>query len=115
MGDHNMSLTLEAQPLPLLEDADGVVRVGGTRVTLDTIVAAFLEGLTAEEIAGQYPTVDLGDVYAVIAYYLGNRVEVDAYLGERQSHADTVRSENETRFDPSGVRSRLLARRRDGE
>ena len=52
-----MSLTIDAEPVPLQADADGVVRVGGTRVTLDTIVVAFQQGATAEEIAEQYPAV----------------------------------------------------------
>ena len=43
-----MSLSIAVEPLPLSKDADGVVRVGGTRVTLDTLVEAFHEGLTAE-------------------------------------------------------------------
>lgn len=54
--------------------------VGGTRVTLDTLVAAFDAGATAEEIAQQYPSVALADVYAVIAYYLLHQPEIQAYL-----------------------------------
>ena len=46
-----MSLALEIAPLPFREDSQGAVRIGGTRVTLDTVVEAFQEGLTAEEIA----------------------------------------------------------------
>lgn len=97
--------------LPLETDADGVVRVGNTRVTLDTIVMAFTEGATAEEIAQQYSSLQLADIYAVIAYYLRHRSAVEAYLADRAQQADQVRSHNETRSDPSGVRDRLLARR----
>ena len=50
-----MTLVIGPQPLPLTMDTDGVVRVGGTRVTLDTIIYAFLDGATAEEIVQQYP------------------------------------------------------------
>ena len=75
-----MTLTLKAQPVPLVADGDGVVRVAKTRVTLDTVIAAFHDGLTAEEIIEQYPSLELGPVYAVISYYLCQRVEVDAYL-----------------------------------
>lgn len=106
-----MSLMIAAEPIPLETDADGVVRVGGTRVTLDTIVAAFEEGLTAEEIVQQYPSLPLADVYAVISYYLHQRPEVEAYLRQRQQQADAIRRQNEARFDPYGVRDRLLARR----
>ena len=88
-----------------------MIRVKGSRVTLDTIVAAFAEGATAEEIAQQYPTLDLAAVYGVISYYLQNADEVDAYLSERQANAAAIRRDNERRFDPRGVRERLLARR----
>ncbi len=103
-----------AEPVPLTTDADGVIRVGTTRVTLDTIVAAFHEGLTAEGIVEQYPSLQLADVYSVIAYYLHHRAEVDRYLRERQQSEADVRRDNEALFDPTGVRERLLARRPPG-
>jgi uncharacterized protein (DUF433 family) len=56
--------------VPIHTDADGVVRVAGTRVPLETIVDAFETGATAEEIAQQYPTVPLVDVYSVITLSL---------------------------------------------
>ncbi len=106
-----MSLSIAIEPLPLTKDADGAVRVGGTRVTLDTLVEAFHEGLTAEEIVQQYPSVALADIYAVIGYYLRRRTEVEAYLEERRRKAREVRERNEARTDPRGIRERLLARR----
>jgi len=54
--------------LPLRRDADGVLRVGGTRVTLDSVIGAYHEGLTAEEIAQQYPSVPLPDLYEVLGF-----------------------------------------------
>ena len=98
--------------LPLKKDKDGVIRVSRTRVTLDTIVAAFLEGLTAEEIAVQYPVVPLADVYSVVGYYLHQKKKVDAYLRRREKLAEVVRSQNETRFNTSKIRERLLAQHR---
>ena len=105
------AVLVEAQPIPLKTDADGVVRVGGTRVTLDTVVAAFGEGATAEEIVYQYPSLDLADVYVVIGYYLQQRSEIEAYLRRRQRQRDQMRQQNEAQFDPGGMRGRLLARR----
>ena len=61
-----MPLLVEAQLLPLTVDADEVIRIGGTRVTLDTVIAAFREGMTAESIVGQYSSLGLADVYLVI-------------------------------------------------
>lgn len=107
-----MPLTFAADVVPLETDADGVVRVGKTRVTLDTVVAAFNEGATAEEIVQQYPSLSLADVYQVIGYYLRRTAEVEAYLRQRRSEAESVRRQNESRLDPQGVRDRLLSRRR---
>lgn len=90
-------------------DRSGIVRIGKS-VTLDTIVTAFLEGATAEEI-GQYSSLQLSDIYSTIGYYLRHKSEVDAYLIERQQHAAEVQQEAERRFNPMGVRDLLLARR----
>src|SRR5262245_43708434 len=100
-----------AKPPPLSVDDDGVLRVGGTRVRLETVINAFQAGWAAEEILLKYPSLQLTDIYAVITYYLWHRVEVDAYLNERRSLADKVRQENETRYSPAGVRERPRERR----
>jgi len=106
-----MTLVIETQPLPLELDTDGVARISGTRVTLDTIIYAFLEGATAEEIAQQYPSLSLPDIYSVIGYYLHQSAKVNKYLRRREKLAEKVKQQNETKFDPTGVRDRLLARR----
>jgi len=107
-----LNSTETTERVPVHTDPDGVVRVAGTRVTLDTLVAAFDAGATAEEIAQQYPSVALADVYSVIAYYLRHQSEIQAYITERQQQAAQVREQNEQQFNPSGVRDRILARRR---
>ena len=94
-----------------MADANNVIRVGRTRVTLDTIITAFLEGSTAEEIREQYPALQLSDIYFAIGYYLRHQSEVDAYLMERQRLAAEFQQEAERRFNPVGIRDRLLGRR----
>jgi uncharacterized protein (DUF433 family) len=106
-----MSLVLVADPVPIATDADGVVRVSGTRVTLDTLVAAFRQGASPESIADQYPALALADVYTALGYYLRHQEEVEAYLQRRHQQAAQVRGQSEARFSPVGVRERLLARR----
>ena len=100
---------ITTETVPLMTDVDGVMRVGETRVTLDTVVGAFLDGATAEEIIYQYPSLDLGDVYSVLGYYLRRRSEVDSYLQRRREQIEKARQENESRFDPTGVRERMGA------
>lgn len=97
--------------IPLEETEDGVIRVGHTRVRLDTVVYAFNEGYTAEEIVTQYPALDLSDVYAVIAYYLGNRAAVERYVAERANQAQALRHEIEAKPEYQAFRQQLLKRR----
>ena len=107
-----MSIEIKTQPAPLKVDADGVVRVGGTRVTLDSVITAFSSGATAEQIVHQFPTLELADVYAAIAYYLRSPEEVERYLEMRHEQAGETRADNEAKFDPQGLRDRLMARRK---
>jgi uncharacterized protein (DUF433 family) len=83
----------------------------GTRVSLETIVAAFDAGATAEEISQQYASVDLASVYAVISYVLDHRGKVDAYVRRRHEAAAAVRGKFEAALPSGGIRARLLARR----
>ena len=105
------AMTITDIRAPLHTQADGVVRVAGTRVTLDTVVEAFLEGATPEEIQQQYPSLQLPQVYLVVAYYLVNRAAVDAYLQQRAHLRAQVRQQDEARSSLVGVRERLLNRK----
>ena len=88
-----------------------MIRIGGSRVTLDTILYAFKRGANAEEILKRYPSLQLADIYSVIGYYLRHRAEVDAYLKERETFAAEVRRQNESRSPKAGIRARLMSRR----
>ncbi|MCU0527770.1 MAG: DUF433 domain-containing protein [Elainella sp. Prado103] len=110
-----MAIAIVAESAPLEPNEDGVILVGKTRVTLDTVVAVFNQGVTAEEIAYRYPSLNLADVYATIAFYLKHQSEVEAYLQQRRQQAQEIRVMNQTRFDPQGLRDRLLARRTEQE
>jgi uncharacterized protein (DUF433 family) len=98
------------EPIPLSTDADGVIRLAGTRVTLDTVIDTFMTGASPEEIAQDFPVLRLDDVYAVITYYLRHRAEVDAYLRGRRARAEVIRREIEAHSPQAGLRARLLAR-----
>jgi hypothetical protein len=77
--------------IPLSTDAYGAIRVRGTRVLLDVIVVAFQAGA---------------------AHYLTHTAEIDTYLFQRQAEAVRLQCAIETRFNPEGIRARLLARQR---
>ena len=107
-----MKLSIERETAPLTTDQDGVVRIGNSRLTLDTVVYAFNEGANAGEVLERYPSLQLADIYSVIGYYLRHRTEVDTYLKDREAFAAEVRRQNESTFPKTGLRERLLARRR---
>src|SRR5437879_7483896 len=102
---------INSEPFPLETGSDGVIRVRGTRITLDTVWAAFNEGATAEEIVQQYPSLSLADTYQAIGYCLRHPAVLDAYLAKRSASAEGIRMSNESRWRPEGIRARLLERR----
>lgn len=65
-------------------DEQGVLRVGDSRVMLDSVVAAYLQGHSAETIQQQFPTLTLGAVYGAIAHYLEHQPAIDDYLRRQQ-------------------------------
>jgi uncharacterized protein (DUF433 family) len=106
-----MASTSLSLSVPLSEDDDGTLRVSDTRVTLDTVVAAFDLGAAPEEIAQRFPTVPLADVYSVVSYYLQEPEKVRTYLGQRQNQALELRTDLERQMNTRDLRRRLLARR----
>ncbi len=104
------ALSFPSLSVPLRMDEHGTVRIGSTRVTLETLIGAFQQGATPEDIHDSFSTVSVADAYAVIAFYLHNRDVVEAYIRQQDEAAAAVRGEIEVRLDASGLRARLLAR-----
>ena len=74
-----------------VDQRDGGYWVAGTRVSLDSIVYAFLDGQTAESIAQSFPMLALEQVYGAIAFYLANRSEIDIYLTQTRVGFEALR------------------------
>lgn len=86
-----------AEAIPLTQLEDGTLRITGTRIPVDTIIARYLVGDTPQEIVEGFPTVSLDTVYLLIAFYLRNQDSLDAYLHERRAAADKLREEIQAR------------------
>jgi uncharacterized protein (DUF433 family) len=71
-----MAIIIQPETPPLRQDASGALRVGSSRVLVELVIRAFQDGATPEAIAQRYPTATLADIYAVIAYYLRQRLHV---------------------------------------
>jgi uncharacterized protein (DUF433 family) len=87
-------------------DGHGVLRVGATCVSLDSVVYAYREGHAPEAIRRQYSALSLEEIYGAIAYYLANRAEVDRYLERQQQAWDQRRQEAEQQVPPVVARLR---------
>lgn len=105
-----MSLAAATLQSPLRTDDTGVVRIGPSRVTLESVVHAFDTGASAEEIVASYPTLELGDVYAAIAYILKNRAEIDEYMDRSAAESERVQQKWEERYPTAELR-RLIRER----
>jgi uncharacterized protein (DUF433 family) len=98
-----------AQPTNYVNtDQHGVLRVGETHVMLDSVIAAFLQGHSAETIQQQYASLSLEQVYGSIAYYLAHRSEVEACLRRQETVWDDWRGKAEQLAAPVIQRLRAL-------
>ncbi len=90
-------------------DEHGVMRVGQTRVMLDSVLASFVEGCSAETIVQQYPALSLEEVYGAITFYLGNRETVDPYLARQDAVWSRAREAVDQSASPVVARLRTAA------
>jgi len=102
-----MEFSIDTTPPPFVYDSKGIIRVGGTRITLDTIIQTFKDGSTCEEIVYQYPVLKLSDVYSAVSYYLNNQEKVETYLEEHHRTANKIQYKIESHFEVNKIRDRL--------
>jgi uncharacterized protein (DUF433 family) len=76
-----------------IEQHNGGYWIAGTRISLDSVVYAFLRGASPESIAQSFPTLTLEQVYGAITYYLSHRAEIDAYLVQEEVEFEKMRKE----------------------
>lgn len=107
-----MTLNIQTDAPPLRVTKEGVVRVGNTRIPLETVIEMFHEGASAEQVVDSFDVLSLADVFAVFSYYLNHRADVDDYMRESKEDAERVRREIEARQpDMFTLRQRLLERK----
>jgi uncharacterized protein (DUF433 family) len=95
-----MTPVVEPEPVPLTRDLAGRLMVTGTRVPLDSLVTTFKRGESPEAIQESFPTVSLGDIYAVLTYCVRHPDQVSTYLTERGEHRAAIRARVEANSDP---------------
>jgi uncharacterized protein (DUF433 family) len=106
----SIQVEFEVSAPPFRWDEAGGIRIGQSRVTLDSLLAAYHSGATPEEIAVQYSVLHLEEIYASIAYYLSHRQQIDSYLELRQREQKQRRSAVIQQYNLTNLRQRLLDR-----
>ena len=94
-----------------IEQRDGGYYIAGSRVSLDSVVYAFLRGESPEGIAESFTALSLEQVFGAVAFYLANRESMDAYL--RDARAEFALMRDETRRKHPALYSKLEAARRE--
>src|SRR5712692_5684001 len=74
-----------------VEQHDGAYRIGGTRVSLDSIVYAYRRGASPESIQRSFPSLTLEQVHGALAFYLSHQTEVDNYLVQGEKEFEKLR------------------------
>lgn len=97
--------TTQQAPLALWQD--GSIRIGNSRVTLDSVVHEFNRGSTAEQIQDDFPGLTLREIYGAISYYLDHKDRMEEYLRNREREAQTVRQFVEAGQDTESFRRRI--------
>lgn len=97
------------QTAPYVDERDGSHYVAGSRVSLESIVCAFLNGDTAEGIAQSFPVLSLEQVYGALTYYLANRPEIDEALVRSRADFEKQR-ESSRQSDPMFYQKMTRAR-----
>jgi uncharacterized protein (DUF433 family) len=98
--------------VPLAYEEDGTIRIRGSRVTLDSILHAFRQGATAEQIQDSFPSVSLREIYGAIAYYFEHQGQIETYLKEQEQAAQAIKRALESHPDVSAFRERIRTRRK---
>jgi len=93
---------------------EGLWRVAGTRVSVDSVVHAFWSGSTPEQVVQDYEGVSLDQVYGVIHWYLTHRTVADAYLRTQDREDKKLRRILKAQHSKSlaTLRRRIAARAR---
>ncbi|MEQ1604557.1 MAG: DUF433 domain-containing protein [Pyrinomonadaceae bacterium] len=106
-----MAVTFGTLPKVVRRVEGGTLRVGNSRVSLDSVVYEFNRGENAVQIQESFPSLSQADIHAAIAYYLHNREKVDRYIAKRTADFEKKRIQNQAR--PDHITSEMLLARKN--
>lgn len=90
------------------------IRIRGHRIGIETVLYECIHlSQPPEQIAAQFPTLSLEEVYATILCYLRDREAVSAYLAARIEHGEQARAAQDADPAIQAARRRLRQARED--
>jgi uncharacterized protein (DUF433 family) len=92
-----------------VERRNGGYFIKDARVSLDSVVYAFLRGESPEGIAESFPSLGLEQIFGALAFYIANREAVDQYLRQGREEFEALR-EQARRNNPALYRKLSEAR-----
>jgi len=105
-------IAIEAETPPLKVWPDATIRIGQSRIKVERIIKAYLNGSSPEQFASDYPTVTVEEAYGAIFYYLRHKAKLDEHVAEMDRKGDDAQRLLEEKFgSQEGMRERMIARR----
>jgi uncharacterized protein (DUF433 family) len=98
----------------LTQDADGYIHVTGHRIGLQDLVYHYNEGYSPEALLEAFPTLSLALVHKVIAFYLEDKGEVDAFVAMCEAEVERQRAVAPRGPDAAELRRRLASKQASG-
>jgi uncharacterized protein (DUF433 family) len=96
----------------LAQDKFGYIHVAGHRIGLRDIVCLYHDGFSTEMLADEFPTLSVGLIQEIIAFYEAHKGEVDAYVAQEGAAIDKQRAQARQGPDLAELRRRYEALRR---
>jgi uncharacterized protein (DUF433 family) len=84
----------------VFQTPEGAWRIQGSRMSLDSLVHAYWEGLSPEAIVDDFPTLSLEQIHGAIAFYLKHRQDIDQYMANQENRWEEFRRESEAKHSP---------------
>ncbi len=98
---------------PLVFSDDGTIRFANSRVTLDSIIAEFKKGSTAEQIQEDFSSLSLREIYTALAFYLERTEFVEDYLNKQKCEVVESTSFIESQLPSGELRANIRSRYRE--
>jgi uncharacterized protein (DUF433 family) len=97
-------------PCEYIERRDDTFYIAGSRVPLEVVIHEYQNGAPAESIAQNFPTLTLEQIYGALAFYHGNRTQVEQAMHSTAKKWEEFRAKHTA---PASLRAKLERAKQD--